>query len=276
MYDTLGNTGISMYNLLNATGVFALIIFNFTQLKEKSKLLSNTSGFLFNYYSKKKRRLFSNVYFWATLETIIISVVQYLPAAILNTKFGLLMKTGSNYFGLILFIPFILFLFFYLISINPFKQLDLITPAYPLALFFVKLGCFCNGCCQGFECSWGMTNYYYNAGPRKEFPVQLVEAGLALLIFLFLNKYKKKAKEGTLFPIYLIVYSSTRFFSEFLRSEENVLWILKTYHLICIAGIILGTIELLIVLRYGDKIKKLFNRKVFKGYKEKNIVHHKK
>lgn len=276
MYDTLGNTGISMYNLLNAAGVFALIIFNFTQLKEKSKLLSNTSGFLFNYYSKKKRRLFSNVYFWATLETIIISVVQYLPAAILNTKFGLLMKTGSNYFGLILFIPFILFLFFYLISINPFKQLDLVTPAYPLALFFVKLGCFCNGCCQGFECSWGMTNYYYNAGPRKEFPVQLVEAGLALLIFLFLNKYKKKAKEGTLFPIYLIVYSSTRFFSEFLRSEENVLWILKTYHLICIAGIILGTIELLIVLRYGDKIKKLFNRKVFKGYKEKNIVHHKK
>lgn len=266
-----------MYDLMNAFGFFAVLIYNFNILRYKRNLLSNKSLFFIKIESKNnKKSLFSKANFWAVVEVFFISCVQYLPASFLNTKFGLLMKTGSNYFGLIFFIPIILSLLFYYISINPFKQMDLITPAYPLALTFAKLACFCNGCCQGFECEWGMTNYYYASDPRKEFPSQLLEAGLALSIFIFLLFYRKKAKEGTLFPIYVIVYSSTRFFSEFTRGEPNVFGILKTYHILCIAGLIIGIAELVFVLKYSEKITPIFDRPVFTWYKEKNIFHHKK
>ena len=166
--------------------------------------------------------------------------------------------------------------------------MDFISPAFPLALIFSKLGCFCSGCCHGVECSFGMHNYDTNT---VEFPVQLVETSLAVLIFVFIMLYRKKAKEGTLFPTYLILYSSTRFFSEFFRFEENVIWNLKTYQILCIAGIIIGIIELIVVKKCKEKIIDLYNKspfyttagKLIINYllkngiiKEKNIVHHKK
>ncbi len=277
MYNKLGSTDISMYNLMNTFGFFAVLVYNFFFLRHKRNLLSNKSLFFIKLASKKsKKNLLSNRNFWSILEIFFISCVQYLPASFLNSMFGELTKTGSNYFGLLLFIPLFLLILFHIMAINPFKQTDLIAPAYPLALFFAKLGCFCNGCCQGFECEWGLTNYCYLSNPKKEFPTQLLEAGLALALFIFLCLYRKKAKEGTLFPIYIILYSGTRFFSEFTRSELNLFGIFKRYHILCIIGVIIGIIELRIVLKYSEKIIPYFDRPVYKWYKEKNIVHNQK
>lgn len=277
MYDKLGSTDILMYDLLGIFGFLSVLTFNFFMFRHKKSLLSNKSLFFMKLISKtNKNSPFAKNGFWTAVEILSISCISYLPVLFFPYKFGALLKTGGNYFGLLFFIPLVLAALFYFLSINPFKQTDLIAPAYPLALFFVKLACFCNGCCQGFECSWGMTNYYYISGPKKEFPSQLLEAGLALAIFIFLLWYRKRAKEGTLFPIYVIAYSGTRFFSEFTRSDPNVFGILKTYHILCIIGVILGVIELLIVLKYSDKIKSFFDRPVYKWYKEKNIIHRKK
>ena len=102
-------------------------------------------------------------------------------------------------------------------------------------------------------------NYHYEAGPKREFPSQLLEAALALIIFIFLMWYRKKAKEGTLFPVYVILYSATRFFSEFTRCDPDVFGILKTYHILCIIGVVIGIIELLVVLKFSDRIRPLFN-----------------
>lgn len=90
--------------------------------------------------------------------------------------------------------------------------MDIITPAYPLAMNFVKLGCLCFGCCGGFECSWGI---YFPSKDITCFPTQFLEIAQALIIFIFIMKYKSKAKEGTLCPLYLTIYSATRFFIEF-------------------------------------------------------------
>lgn len=275
VYRTLGAAATNMYNLVGGLGFLSVYIYNFIMFRYKKNFLSNCTLVL----SKNKKR---NI--WICIEIFIISCVQYLPIGFLNTKLASLLNTGANYFGLIYFIPLFLFPFFYLISINPFKQMDLITPAYPLALIFAKLACFCNGCCGGVECSWGLVNYYYQENPIKEFPVQLVEAALALIIFIFLVSYRKKAKEGTLFPIYVIAYSVTRFFSEFVRNEPNIFGILKLYHILCAIGVILGTAELLLVLKYSEKVKPYFDRPVFKRFTQKkestknkkDIVHHKK
>ena len=277
MYDKLGSTDIVMYDLLNIFANMAVFIFNFLMLKQKKNLLSNRSLFFIKIASKKKpKSIFTKSIFWTVLEIILISALQHMPIGILNGGFGSIMKTGANYFGFAFFIPIILLLFYYLIAVNPFKQMDLFAPAEALALVFIKLGCFCSGCCQGFECDWGLKNYSYTFGYKKEFPVQLVEAGLALAIFIFLLWYRKRAKEGTVFPMFLILYSATRFFSEFTRGEDNILGPLKLYHLLCIAGVIVGVAEFFIVTKFAHKITPFFDRPVFPWYKtkEKNIVHH--
>lgn len=266
MYQYLGE--ILLYDFVNIiSGVF-LILFNVFQFKRKKEILSGTSSYLLKIASKENDPKFlSSKTFYAVVEALIISVIQYLPIYSMTRKFGTLVGTGANYFGFILFIPFILFLLFYLLHISPLKQMDLITPAFPLALSISKLACFFHGCCNGIESAFGLYNHMTG---KIEFPVQLVEAGLALLIFVFFMLWRKKAKEGTLFPVYLILMSGTRFFSEFLRHEPNVIWIFKTYHILCIIGFVLGLIYLFIVLKFGTRISEFFEAKN-KAYLDKKL-----
>ena len=267
MYPVLGDTGIEMYGLLGDVGIYFFYVFNLFFIRKKKDLLSNVSLFISGKFAQTKRfRFLANPYIYAFLEIVLISYLQFgFLLGDLHNGLGGLVKTGSNYFGTALFKPIILFVIFYLLAINPFRQMDLITPAYPIALVFVKLACFCHGCCSGFRCEWGFYNVTKDV---YDFPVQLVEAGLALIIFIFLMWYKKRAKEGTLFPIYLIIYSATRFFSEFTRVETNVLGPFKIYHFLCIAGVIVGVAELIIVLKYSEQIKKLYERNIFVLIKE--------
>ncbi len=259
MYKYLGDTTIRMYDILNYFSCFILFITNISYLKSKSDFLSNISLRAISKLQIKPRyRSISNPKFFAFLEIVFISLIQYAFTPTLNSNLAKIVNTGDNYFGLMYFSPIILLAFFYIIKIAPLKQLDMITPAYASSFVIVKIACFCAGCCNGFEWEKGL----YNAvDERYEFPVQLVEAALSLFIFIFLLWYRKKAKEGTMFPVYLILYSGTRFFSEFLRHEEEVFWIFKTYHLLCIGGVILGLVELLLVQKYKDKINDFYKPK---------------
>ncbi len=284
MYQHLGDTGIVLYDFFNNLSVFILVIFNFTQIKYKVNFLGKYS---INIIKKsKKSSVLSRPYFFAFVETIIVSVFQFAPVLSLNIVFGKLVNTGTNYFGLCFILPIILMIVFLLLGIQPLKQLDLITPAFALTLITIKLACFCHGCCSGLKWDNGLYNY---STEQVEFPIQLVEVGLAVVIFIFLMLWRKKAKEGTMFPIYLILYSGTRFFVEFFKAEPNVVLNLKTYHLLCISGVAVGFIELLIVKKYSQKIVILFDsfsdivlKKLdlislkFGIRKEKNIIHHKK
>ena len=250
-------------SILGTASFFVLLIFNLSQIKYKKLMLCKISKFLQSYFSKSKT-LSSNT-FWAVIETIIISCIQYLPVSFLNFKFGELVGTGANYFGLLLFIPYILLFFCFLVHITPFKQIDLITPAFPLALIFVKLDCFFAGCCRGIQTSL-LGLYNHNSG-LIEFPAQLLEAGIAFSIFVFLMFWKKKSKTGTMFPTYLIVYSATRFFSEFLRCEPNVFLGLKTYQVLCVIGIVVGLIELILVNKFRNIITDTFKPQILENNK---------
>ena len=259
MYKYLGNTEILMYDIINMFCAVAAILTNFADFKKKSVFLSNTSQRIINKTKIKYANSFlSDPKTFTIIEILIISMAQCVLTPFLNSKFGHLLSTGANYFATMYLYPFIMLIFFYIIKIAPLKQLDMITPAFVASLFFAKIACFCAGCCNGIE--WGHT-FYNIKTERYEFPIQLIEAALALFIFIFLLWYRKKAKEGTMFSIYLILYSGTRFFSEFLSADPNVLWIFKTYHLLCIAGVILGIAELILVQKYKDKINKFYEPK---------------
>ena len=238
---------MSRYDLLNYAATAAVFIFNLFHIREKKALLGKRSRQIMERFSKTDQqhlwaRLLSGATFWAVMETLLISVLQYVLAP--NRPFGELVGTGANYFGLLLTAPVFMAAGCVLMGIDIRRQIDLVTPAYPLALAISKIACLFGDCCGGAQCTF--------LGGR-EFPSQLVESLLAALIFAVLLCYRKEMKTGTVFPWYMILYSGTRFFSEFFREEENVLGIFKIYHILCMGGVLLGVAALYFLLREYDR-----------------------
>ena len=202
---------MSRYNAMNWMGFFLLLLFNLQQSRENKKPLGGRSRKLMERFSgAPKSGVLSNAAFWAAAETVVISIFQYLPVPLINNWFGDLVGTGANYFALLFFSPFFMLAGCVLLKVDPIRQTDLVVPAFPLALSVSKIGCFFANCCGGVECSF--------LGGRA-FPIQLLESSVGALIFAFLLFKREEMKPGTMFPVYLILYSGIRFFTEFLRHE---------------------------------------------------------
>ncbi len=243
-----------LYTNLGLVGWMFALIFNFTQYKRKKEVLSYCAQSLQNYFSKTTKN--NIVMPFVVLDIFVITFITMLSTS-LNNWFGDLLKTGANYFGLLFFLPILFFVFCCVIWVNPIKQLDLIVPALPLALFFARLGCFCFGCCSGKEWEYGIYSYL---NQRHEIPTQLIEAFLALGLFIFLLCWRKKAKPGTMFPMYMFLYSFFRFFIEFTSSVHyKYFTFFNKYQLICLVGVLVATVQLLLMLKYGEKISTYFD-----------------
>jgi phosphatidylglycerol:prolipoprotein diacylglycerol transferase len=107
------------------------------------------------------------------------------------------------------------------------KLFDLVSPLLALGLFFCRIGCFFAGCCYGKETSlpWGIIFTNPDSLARLNVPLhptQLYDAANGLAIFLFLIwKEKRKAFDGQIFLLFLLLYSTTRFFIEMLRGDPR-------------------------------------------------------
>ena len=135
---------------------------------------------------------------------------------------------------------------------------NIIAPVIPLVHGFGRIGCFLGGCCYGIEYSGPLAvtyphnDYVEGLGSVSRFPVQLLEALINLVLFLFLFFYAKKPrKDGSLLGIYLICYSVIRFSLEFLRGdvERGILLGISTSQWISLFLIPLG----IFLLKKGRK-----------------------
>lgn len=243
-----------LYDIVNTIGILMILVYNLLHYQEKKKLLGGVSkSVIARCESKQCRGPWATVAFWAILETILISAAQHYLAGIFNVKLGDLLNTGANYFGILFGSPFLVALICILFRIDFLAQYDLITPAYPLSLIFIKLSCYWTGCCRGFAWDRGI----YNPTTRlTEFPAQLLESAVALVLFLFLLFYHKKMKKGTVFPIYLMLYSAIRFFTEYTRCEPRIFMGLRMYQFLCIAGVLIGAILYFLVCSYTAHAKR--------------------
>lgn len=254
------NTNIENYVLFGNIGIILMNLFNILRYKKSRQTL----GLLFKKasygLSKENAKKFNIISLIFTFLEIVLIYVMFVIIAQFTRTFGNLVGTGANYFTILFFYPIAILLLSVITGANPLKKMDFIAQALPIALFFDKIGCYCAGCCRGIYWVGGPRNERYDF--QEQFPVQLVEAGLAAAIFIILFIYSKKNKKaGTVFPIYMILYTSTRFFSEFYRAEENVLGPLKVYHILCIIGLVLGIIYLVLSLKFGDKITAYYDKK---------------
>lgn len=248
---------MDLFLTFNSISTVVLLAYNLLHYKEKKKLLGGVSHSVIKYFSAKKQNLvykvLSSVGLWTVIEILLVFMLQYYLTGNFNGIFGNIVNTGANYYGLMFFAPPLVIALCFLMKIDPLAQMDLIAPAYPLALIFVKIACFSAGCCRGVRWIYGV----YNPTSRLiEFPSQLLESAVALLLFVFLLICKKKFKKGTVFPVYLMTYSALRFFTEFTRVEPKVFMGLKTYQILCIVGVAVGALEYLAARKYDAYVKR--------------------
>ena len=127
--------------------------------------------------------------------------------------------------------------------------INIISPVIPLVHAFGRVGCFLGGCCYGIEyhgifaVQFPENEFVEGLNACERFPVQLLEAGINLLLFCFLFFYARKVrKAGSILGIYLICYAVIRFSVEFLRGdvERGILFGVSTSQWISLLLIPIG------------------------------------
>ena len=137
---------------------------------------------------------------------------------------------------------------------------DIAAVIIPLFHFFGRIGCFLSGCCYGVESKIGFT-YHHSvvemANGVNRFPIQLVESGYNLIIFIVLITLLNKNKlKGKLIYLYLLLYPIGRFIFEFFRGDSyrGFIFGLSTSQFISIILFIFSLVSL-IVIRKKDVSK---------------------
>ncbi len=121
---------------------------------------------------------------------------------------------------------------------------DLVAPAVILAQAIGRIGCTINGCCYGLPTSlpWGIVYIYPNSLAPLGIafhPTQVYEIIYNLIVFGVLLKLRGRFKpDGSLFLIYLGLYSLWRVGIDFIRDGAPFLFGLHQAQVIGIIGLI--------------------------------------
>ena len=173
---------------------------------------------------------------------------------------------GLSMMGGIVFAVVSCYIFLKVKKVDFYKIADATAPAIALGIFIVRIGCFGQGCCFGKECDlpWGVVfptdsvagSVYHGVHIH---PTQLYSSIGGLIIFLILLFLKKQnLRDGFLFFYFVILYSTMRFFMDFVRyyEEEVIVFAgLTVNQTICIAGILFAVISM-IYLKYVKEKRK--------------------
>lgn len=145
----------------------------------------------------------------------------------------------------------------------PFAEFaDLYAVVVPLGHAFGRVGCFFSGCCYGMPYDGPLAvTYHATSGTTPLevplFPIQLVEAGSLVLLFVVLLVCYCRCRDriGTVSILYLVSYPTIRFLLEFFRydSERGGILGLSTSQWISLA--LLAVAVFLIVKRKRSSTK---------------------
>lgn len=243
--DIMGRT-VSLYdfwNVISTAVIFSYLVF-------QAEKFSDISPLAVRQPTEKRKTLVG------IGEVLAIIAFAFILFKILNSAFGNWFTGGNaNYYGSLTAWFIAITILTIVFKTSPLHVHDMFAPALPIQLFFAKLACFFSGCCSGFAMpgSW----YFNQNTGRCEFPVQLLEALVALGLYFVLIWYQKRNRfPGSMFPLYLVLYAASRFMTEFFRADfPNVFWGLDAYQLMSIVYAFLGTVLFGIVWLYNHTRK---------------------
>jgi phosphatidylglycerol:prolipoprotein diacylglycerol transferase len=137
---------------------------------------------------------------------------------------------------------------------------DSFAVGIPLFHAFGRLGCFLSGCCYGIESTFGFTAtnaLVDSCNNVNRFPVQLLEGGLNIILFVvLLLLFKSENFKGSMIFVYLAGYSIIRFFDEFLRGDiYRGIWLgLSTSQWI---SVVLFAVSIVVLIRFFKNKQKV-------------------
>ena len=164
------------------------------------------------------------------------------PLEILMLQHG-----GLSWFGGMLLAILCASLYLKRKKFSVYTALDLLAPFVVLAQAIGRIGCFLNGCCYGRPSKFGI---YVDAGNELLIPTQIYSTLILLAIFVFLMFMQERPglKAGTVFFLYILLYSAKRFFIEFFRGDSiPVLWGLTLFQLFSTALFIVAATKLIMM-----------------------------
>jgi len=166
----------------------------------------------------------------AKLMMILVDFNEYANNPRLLFSLSTLQAAGIFYGGLL---AALVMAFFYMRSkgLPMLATADVLAPGIALGHSIGRLGCFAAGCCWGAhtDLPWAVTFTKPEAHELVGVPLgvalhptQLYEALAEALIFLFLYwRIRKPHQPGAIIGLYLVLYSTVRFFDDFLRDPQQ-------------------------------------------------------
>jgi phosphatidylglycerol:prolipoprotein diacylglycerol transferase len=141
------------------------------------------------------------------------------------------LRFGGVYYGGLILAVLISLLYLRWKKLALWQICDIFAPSIALGVAIGRWGCFFAGCCWGKPTTlpWGVTftNPYTHQIVGTPLyvplhPTQIYHSLTNFLIFIVLiTMRKKKSFEGQLFWFYILLYSITRFFLEYLRDDPR-------------------------------------------------------
>ena len=163
------------------------------------------------------------LYFIALLPKLVghFDLLFKYPAEFLQYVFG-----GYVFYGGFIGVVLGVWIYCARYKVSKIAMINSLTPVIPFIHSIGRIGCFMAGCCYGIEYH-GLLSVQFpenvlvpelNLVPR--FPIQLLESGLNMLLFIALMIYGRKLRQNAkILGLYLICYSILRFVLEYFRGD---------------------------------------------------------
>jgi len=138
-------------------------------------------------------------------------------------------------------------------NIKQWQMADIMAPSIAIAQAIGRIGCFFYGCCYGIPTNSRFGILFPPNSPAGELrvpviPTQLISSFALLVIFLLLNRVKKRKKfDGQVFWFYVLLYAIARFIIEYFRADpRGMIWVFSTSQFI---AIIMAAVALFVIAR---------------------------
>ncbi|MFH0826661.1 MAG: prolipoprotein diacylglyceryl transferase [Candidatus Omnitrophota bacterium] len=133
------------------------------------------------------------------------------------------------------------------------KVIDLLVPFVALGQSIGRIGCLLNGCCYGKAAAVGL---YFPVHQFILIPVQIYSSVFLLAIFVILRILQERPHpEGQILCAYLLLYSVKRFFIEFWRADNQLIFLrLTLFQVLSILMFAGALISLVLLSRKKTKV----------------------
>ena len=190
------------------------------------------------------------VFIWGILGARLLYVIENINYYLKNPSETIMLQHGGlSWFGGLILGVVSGIIYLKRKNLKVYTILDLVIPFVAIAQAIGRIGCLLNGCCFGKISKFGL---YFDTHKLILIPTQIYSSLILIFIFIILRFLQDRPhREGNIFFTYLLLYSVKRFFIEFWRADNEVIFFrLTLFQIISIVIFCLALIKLALKPRH--------------------------